>query len=87
MERVDMEADKKPVLYSVPEAALKLHLPPKWFYERTRINAIPHRRFGKHVRFSESDLEAIIKNAEVPPTLSGIVYNNGNGRKDKATTE
>ena len=84
-----MEADKKPVLYSVPEAALKLHLPPKWFYERTRKNAIPHRRFGKHVRFSESDLEAIIRSAEVQvnPIITGIVYNSGNGTKDKASPE
>jgi hypothetical protein len=38
---------------------------PKWLYERTRKNAIPYRRLGKYVRFSESDLEAIIKSAQV----------------------
>jgi excisionase family DNA binding protein len=86
MKGFDMDANKKPVLYSIPEAALKLHLPPKWFYERTRKNAIPHRRFGKHIRFSESDLEAIIRNAEVPANsiITGIAYNIGNGAENKA---
>ena len=84
-----MDVDKNTVLYSVPEAASKLHLPPKWFYERTRKNAIPHRRLGKHVRFSESDLEAIIENAQGPahPTTTGIAYNNGNGRDQKTPSE
>jgi excisionase family DNA binding protein len=81
-----MEADKSPtVLYSVQQAAAKLSVAPKWLYERTRINAIPYRRLGRYVRFSESDLEAIIRNAEVRVntaiTTSGYNANNGKGHK------
>jgi excisionase family DNA binding protein len=86
--RSRVKVEENPVLYSVLEAASKLHLPPKWFYERTRTNAIPHRRFGKHVRFSESDLEAIIKGAEVAVnTITTIGYNGSNGRNQKALPE
>jgi hypothetical protein len=52
-----------PILYSVPEAAAKLRVAPKWLYERTRKNAVPYRRLGKYIRFSEDDLEAIVANA------------------------
>jgi excisionase family DNA binding protein len=58
------------VLYSVQEAAARLSVAPKWLYERTRKNAIPYRRLGKYVRFSESDLEAIINSAGVPVNTS-----------------
>jgi excisionase family DNA binding protein len=51
-------ADK--LLYTVQEAASRLGMAPSWLYQRTRINAVPHRKMGKYVRFSESDLEAII---------------------------
>lgn len=47
-------------LYTVQEAAAKLNLPPSWLYERTRKNEMPFRRFGKYVRFTEEDIEAII---------------------------
>jgi excisionase family DNA binding protein len=44
----------------VQEAAAKLNLSPSWLYERTRKNAMPFRRFGKYIRFTDDDLEAII---------------------------
>ena len=47
-------------LYTVQEAAAKLNLPSSWLYERTRKNEIPFRRFGKYIRFTDEDLEAII---------------------------
>lgn len=50
-----------PQLFTVQEAAARLNLPPTWLYERTRKNAIPCRRFGKYVRFSEADLDAIVQ--------------------------
>lgn len=54
----DLAARSK--LYTVQEAAAKLSLPVSWLYERTRKNAIPCRRFGKYVRFTDEDLAAII---------------------------
>ena len=35
--------------------------PRAWIYERTRKNTIPHRKLGKHIRFTDSDLSAIIR--------------------------
>jgi excisionase family DNA binding protein len=47
------------LFYTVDEAAARLGLRPSWLYERTRRKAIPHRRLGKYVRFTEEDLQAI----------------------------
>ena len=48
------------LFYTVEEAAERLGLRPSWLYERTRRKAIPHRRLGKYVRFTEEDLRAIV---------------------------
>ena len=55
-------------LYKVQEAAAKLNLSPSWLYERTRTNAIPFRRLGKYIRFTDEDLEAIIANGATKRT-------------------
>jgi excisionase family DNA binding protein len=44
---------------TVAEAAARLGMTPSWIYERTRRKAIPHRKLGKFVRFTEEDLQAI----------------------------
>ena len=48
-------------LYTVSQAAAILHLAKAWIYERTRKKAIPHRKLGKHIRFTDSDLSAIVE--------------------------
>ena len=53
------------LLFTVEEAAEQLGLRPSWLYERTRRNAVPCRRLGKYVRFSEEDLRAIIASATI----------------------
>ena len=47
-------------LFTIQEAAEVLRIPISWLYERTRRNAIPCRRLGKYVRFTEEDLANII---------------------------
>ena len=47
------------MFYTVEEAATRLGMKVSWLYERTRRKAIPHRRLGKYVRFTEGDLRAI----------------------------
>ena len=47
-------------LFTIQEAAEVLRIPISWLYERTRRNAIPCRRLGKYVRFSEEDLAKIM---------------------------
>lgn len=45
---------------TVDEAAQRLGVTRGWIYERTRRNALPHRKLGKFVRFTEEDLQAIV---------------------------
>jgi excisionase family DNA binding protein len=44
---------------TVEEAAQRLGVTVGWIYERTRRKAIPHRKLGRFVRFTEEDLRAI----------------------------
>ncbi|MGW9558028.1 helix-turn-helix domain-containing protein [Nocardiopsis sp. NPDC055551] len=50
-------------LLTIPEAARVLAVPESWLRERVRLRRVAHRRLGKHVRFSASDLEAIVDGA------------------------
>lgn len=52
------------LLFTTQEAASKLGMKPSWLYERTRRNAVPCRRLGKYVRFSDADLLAIMDSAK-----------------------
>ena len=54
-------------LFTIKEAAEVLRIPISWLYERTRRNAIPCRRIGKYVRFTQQDLNEIIS-ADVQST-------------------
>ena len=74
-----------PLLYSVPEAAARLRVAPKWLYERTRKNAVPYRRLGKYVRFSEEDLAAIVANAFTP--TNGSITTKGGRLSDNERSQ
>ena len=47
--------------YTISQMAKLLNLSTNWFYQRTRKDAIPFHKLGKHIRFTESDLETILK--------------------------
>ena len=51
------------IFLTVEEAAERLGVTVGWIYERTRRSAIPHRKLGKFVRFTEEDLRAIVEAA------------------------
>ncbi len=57
-------------LLTIPEAARVLAVPESWLRERVRLRRVPHRRLGKHVRFSAADLEQIVARAaqQIAPT-------------------
>lgn len=57
------EGDAPERLLTIPEAARVLAVPESWLRERVRLRRVAHRRLGKHVRFSASDLEAIVDGA------------------------
>ncbi|MEW2580151.1 hypothetical protein [Streptomyces syringium] len=48
-----------------PEAARRLGIPELWL--RQRISTLPHRKLGKWVRFTRSDLELISEMHSVRP--------------------
>lgn len=55
------------LLYTTAQAAARLQLPTSWLRKRTAAGLIPHVRLGRHVRFSEDNLTAIIAQAARPP--------------------
>ncbi|MCY9786982.1 helix-turn-helix domain-containing protein [Nocardiopsis sp. EMB25] len=50
-------------LLTIPQAAQVLAVPESWLRERVRLRKVPHRRLGKHVRFTTQDLEQIVERA------------------------
>jgi excisionase family DNA binding protein len=60
-----LEANMGRVFMTVDEAAERLGVKRSWIYERTRRNAIPHRKLGKFVRFTEQDIQAITDAAAI----------------------
>lgn len=60
-------------LLSVDDLATHLGVSRRWIYERTRTYAIPHRRFGRTVRFTPADVAAIEKqHLMAPVTRRGL---------------
>ncbi|WP_081748770.1 helix-turn-helix domain-containing protein [Nocardiopsis sp. CNT312] len=48
-------------LLTIAQAARVLAVPESWLRERVRLRRVPHRRLGKHVRFTAADLERIVE--------------------------
>ena len=49
-------SDDSQVLWTVRQAAAYLQVPASWVYQRTRKNAIPLRRLGRHCRIPRQEL-------------------------------
>lgn len=47
-------------LLTADQAALLLGVPESWVREHARLGDLPHRRIGKHLRFTEDDIAAYI---------------------------
>lgn len=54
-------------LLRAEEVARLLQLPVRTVRDRAAAGAIPHRRFGKHYRFSVADVEQIVQFMERTP--------------------
>ena len=54
-------------LFRAEEVAELLQLPVRTVRDRAAAGAIPHRRFGKHYRFSVADVERIVGSMERLP--------------------
>jgi excisionase family DNA binding protein len=54
------------VLLTPAEAAIRLHVRESWLRKKAAARAIPCTFLGKHLRFSEADLAAIVAAANQP---------------------
>ncbi len=60
--------NQDPHLYTPAEAAARLRVSESWLRRRAGRRQIPCTFLGKHLRFSDADLAAIIAAAAQPPT-------------------
>lgn len=60
METEQQSSTIRKILFTVDEAATRLQVSPTWIYERTRRKAIPFRKLGKYVRFTDDDIRSIV---------------------------
>jgi hypothetical protein len=63
----DYPIEAKQRIFTVQEAAQLLRRKPNWLYTKTKQKSIPHRRFGKYIVFTETDIEAIIAMSQRGP--------------------
>ncbi|MFI1799418.1 DNA-binding protein [Streptomyces sp. NPDC020379] len=54
------------------EAARRLGVPELWL--RRRIHELPHRKMGKHVRFTQADLELISDMHSIRPSNGSVMH-------------
>jgi excisionase family DNA binding protein len=63
-------------LMTIAEVADYLHVPYTWLRDKVSARAVPHTRIGRHVRFTEEHVRAIVQAGErtpVPPhTTTGV---------------
>jgi hypothetical protein len=68
-------------LLDAKAAGALLGVPPTWLLREARADRIPHRRFGKYVRWSPEDLYWIIESrASGPRTGNGPTQRRRNAR-------
>ena len=51
--------------YTEAEAAERLNLPLTWIAKERRAGRIPHQKFGRHIRYTDDHIAAILKRHEV----------------------
>ena len=63
----DDAAEAEPLLYTVEEAAALLRVRPSWLQRKAAARAVPCTFLGKHLRFSRTDLDAVIASGAQHP--------------------
>ena len=59
-------------LYTPAEAAERLKVTETWLKKRVSARSIPHTRIGRHIRFSDADLAALVAQSGVSPTTTPL---------------
>jgi excisionase family DNA binding protein len=57
------------VLFTPAEAAIRLRVRESWLRKKAAARAIPCTFLGKHLRFSEADVAAIVAGAALPASI------------------
>ncbi|MEU5060110.1 MULTISPECIES: helix-turn-helix domain-containing protein [unclassified Streptomyces] len=57
-------------LFTAEQAAQVLQVPPSWLRKKAAAGAIPHTRIGRHLRFSDRDLQRLIEAGQRGPTFA-----------------
>lgn len=68
-------------LYSIAEAAEVLNVPRTWLRDKVTGRQVPHTRLGRHVRFTESHLAAIIQDGERVVSENARAFASPTGRR------
>jgi excisionase family DNA binding protein len=58
-----------PVLYTFAEAAHMTSIPETWLRKAVTSRRIAFRKIGKHVRFAQADIDALVSSTAVEPTV------------------
>lgn len=61
-----------PVLFTFAEAAQITTLPESWLRKAVTERRIAFRKIGKHVRFAQADLDALVAATAVAPALTPL---------------
>jgi excisionase family DNA binding protein len=68
-------------LYTIGEAAELLNVPFTWLRDKVTAREVPHTRLGRHVRFTQTHLSAIIAAGERPAVVRPVASLTGTGRR------
>lgn len=63
-----VRTDRPGELLTADELAERLKIPARTIKDQASAGLLPHHRFGKHYRFSEDDIAAILKLTNRQPT-------------------
>ena len=67
-------------MYSITEAAEVLNVPVSWLRRQVTAREIPHARLGRHIRFTEAHLAAIVAEGERRAALAMPAQTSPTGR-------
>ena len=59
-------------LMNYAQAAEWLAVPERWLQDQVRAGQAPHTRLGKHVRFTQEHLDAIVRAGERQPAVQPV---------------
>lgn len=65
-----MSGDEAPRLHKPDQAAALLNVPASWLRKKAAARAIPCTFLGKHLRFSDADLDQIIADGAKEPATT-----------------